>query len=63
MKLVADSPSAPAIALRTAMIIAIHFFTPLGSILFSFSIDIDIFGFRFTSAKVEQRIDFRESTR
>ena len=32
MKPQADSPSAPAIALRTAIIIAIHFLTPLGSI-------------------------------
>ena len=32
MKPVADSPSAPAIALRTAIIIAIHFLIPLGSI-------------------------------
>lgn len=31
MKPVADSPSAPAIALKTAMIIAIHFLIPLGS--------------------------------
>ena len=31
-KPVADSPSAPAIALRTAIIIAIHFLIPLGSI-------------------------------
>lgn len=30
-KPVADSPSAPAIALKTAMIIAIHFLIPLGS--------------------------------
>ena len=63
MKLVADSPSAPAIALRTAMIIAIHFFTPLGSILLSFSVAIAITGFKITTAKVKQRIDFRESTR